>query len=226
MGEKWYLEQSELAKFLDKEKFMELIESCPEKLFTKGKFIYMPETKAEYLYVIKSGVVKIGQITEDGKQETSAVITKGQLFGEMAISENEEWEEFAQAETECMVLLIKRDTLLKAAKGESELSIFLMRLMSRSIIEKQKKLESLFFLDSKSRIYDFILNLTTEKGQKMGYEWVIRIGLTHQDIADITGTSRQTVSTTLNELKEKKIIDFDRKRIVIRDLNRLKSLLI
>ena len=85
----------------------------------------------------------------------------------------------------------------------------------------EKRLESLVFKDSRSRIIEYLVDLNNEKGQRVGYEWVVRNFITHQEIANLTATSRQTVTTVLNELKTKNILTFNRKRLLIRDLDLL-----
>ena len=85
----------------------------------------------------------------------------------------------------------------------------------------EKRLESLVFKDSRSRIVEFLVDLNSEKGERVGYEWVVRGFITHQEIANLTATSRQTVTTVLNELKTKNIITFNRKRLLIRDVDLL-----
>ena len=77
--------------------------------------------------------------------------------------------------------------------------------------------------DRRSRILEFLIDLNEKRGQRVGYEWVVRKFITHQEIANLTATSRQTVTTVLNELKAKDILTFDRKRLLIRDLGLLKS---
>jgi len=85
----------------------------------------------------------------------------------------------------------------------------------------ERRLESLVFRDSRSRIVEFLVNIARSKGQRVGYEWVIRKPVTHQEIANLTATSRQTVTTTLNDLRYKKLLSFNRSRLLIRDLDKL-----
>jgi CRP-like cAMP-binding protein len=66
-----------------------------------------------------------------------------------------------------------------------------------------------------------LVNLARTKGQRVGYEWLIRKPVTHQEIANLTATSRQTVTTTLNDLRFKKLLTFNRSRLLIRDLDKL-----
>jgi CRP-like cAMP-binding protein len=85
----------------------------------------------------------------------------------------------------------------------------------------ERRIESLVFKDARTRIVDFIRDMAEERGQKVGFETMIKNHLTHKDIASLTGTSRQTVTTVLNELREENIINFDRRRILIRDMDKL-----
>jgi CRP-like cAMP-binding protein len=66
-----------------------------------------------------------------------------------------------------------------------------------------------------------LLQLTRKKGQRVGYEWVVRNFITHQEIANLTATSRQTVTTTLNDLRFKKLLTFNRSRLLVRDMDKL-----
>jgi CRP-like cAMP-binding protein len=82
-------------------------------------------------------------------------------------------------------------------------------------------LERLVFKDSRSRIIDFLLELSDQKGERVGFEIVLRKFMTHQELANMTATSRQTVTTVLNDLRSKDIIKFDRRRLLIRDREKL-----
>ena len=103
-----------------------------------------------------------------------------------------------------------------------ELSFKLLKLVGLRLIKLERKLELLVFKDARTRIVEFIKDIASWKGKKVGFETLIPTKLTHKDIASLTGTSRQTVTTVLNELKEKNLINFDRRRILIRDLESLK----
>jgi CRP-like cAMP-binding protein len=96
-----------------------------------------------------------------------------------------------------------------------------MRTLGSRLLDMEQRLESLVFKDSRARIVEFLKNLGERKGQRVGYETVVRTFMTHQEIANLTATSRQTVTTVLNELKNKNILTFNRRRLLIRDMNLL-----
>ena len=108
-------------------------------------------------------------------------------------------------------------------RERSELNLFFMKIFGTRQLEMERRLESLVFRDSRSRIVEFLLHLAQTKGQRIGYEWVVRDFITHQEIANLTATSRQTVTTTLNDLRFKKLLTFNRSRLLIRDLEKLKG---
>ena len=108
-------------------------------------------------------------------------------------------------------------------RDRSELNIFLMKIMGSRMLELEQRLESLVFKDSRSRIVEYLYDLANKKGQRVGYEMLVRKFLTHQEIANITATSRQTVNTVLNELRNKNILTFNRRRMLVRDMDKLKA---
>lgn len=98
----------------------------------------------------------------------------------------------------------------------------MLKLVGLRLMKLERKLESLVFKDARTRVIEFLRDTASWKGKKVGFETMIPTKLTHKDIASLTGTSRQTVTTILNELKDKNLITFDRRRILIRDLDQLK----
>lgn len=108
-------------------------------------------------------------------------------------------------------------------RDRTELNLFFMNIFGARQLEMERRLEPLIFRDSRSRIVEFLYQLVFNKGQRVGYEWAVRNFLTHQEIANLTATSRQTVTTTLNDLRFKKLLTFNRRRLLVRDLEKLKA---
>src|SRR5690606_17504447 len=97
------------------------------------------------------------------------------------------------------------------------------QLIGLRLRKAERMIASLLFKSSRQRIVEFLLDLADEYGQKVGFETLVKEFFSHKIIAGLTATSRQTVTTVLNELKRKNIINFDRKRLLIRDLELLKK---
>ncbi|MEL7020256.1 MAG: Crp/Fnr family transcriptional regulator, partial [Bacteroidota bacterium] len=97
----------------------------------------------------------------------------------------------------------------------------LLKLMGNRMLTMEQRLESLVFKDSRTRIIEFLCELAQQQGERIGYEMLVRQFMTHQEIANLTATSRQTVTTVLNDLRAKNILTFNRRRLLIRDMNSL-----
>ena len=96
-----------------------------------------------------------------------------------------------------------------------------MQIVGNRLMKAETRLEALIFKDARARIIDFLKDSVIRRGRKVGYEMLLKHCLTQQDIANITGTSRQTVTSVLNELRKENLIYFNRRTILIRDMERL-----
>ena len=172
--------------------------------------------------MVANGRVKIGHYLEDGKEVIKSILTKGEIFGELALAGEEVRIDFAQSlDDTTSVCPLGIEDLKALMVQDKELSFKILKLVGLRLIKLERKLELLVFKDARTRVIEFLKDSAAWKGKKVGQETLIPTSLTHKDIASLTGTSRQTVTTILNELKEKNLINFDRKKILIRDLEKL-----
>jgi len=219
----WHLENIDVTHLL-----------CPTKLgnedlmarhthcnFKKGESVYVPQDLSDRIFFITEGSVKISVMNEEGKEITKAILGRGEVFGELALLGEELRHDFATALEDTNTCVVTLEELRGLMRDRSELNLFFMKMFGGRQLEMERRLESLVFRDSRSRIVEFLVNITRSKGQRVGYEWVIRKPVTHQEIANLTATSRQTVTTTLNDLRYKKLLSFNRSRLLIRDLDKL-----
>jgi CRP/FNR family cyclic AMP-dependent transcriptional regulator len=130
--------------------------------------------------------------------------------------------DFAQAMEDTVICPLTIEELKQLMYENKELSFKILKLIGLRIMKLERKLELLVFKDARTRIVEFLKDAAEWKGKKVGFETQIQTSLTHKDIASLTGTSRQTVTTILNDLKEKNLINFNRKQILIRDLDSLR----
>ncbi len=219
----WYFESVNLYQILCPHKVKTMADKHSYNYYKKDQYIYFPEEPATHIYMIVSGRVRLGHYQEDGKEVISAILTTGEIFGELAIAGEEKRTDFAQAmEANTTICPLSIDELKALMKENRELSFKLLKLVGLRLMKLERKLELLVFKDARTRVIEFLKDAASWKGKKVGFETMIPTRLTHKDIAALTGTSRQTVTTILNELKEKNLINFDRKKILIRDLENLR----
>ena len=199
-----------------------LAEYNPQK-FKTGDCIFLPEERSNKLYFITEGIVKIGIYPPSGKSVTKAILREGELFGMYTLSGINKHPYFAMAWKEVTISIIPIEAIKKMIQHNSDLAFFLLQKMRNKILEKEKLVNSIVFENARTRIIEFLIHLAKVKGVRVGYEKLVRHMMTHQEIADLTATSRQTVTTTLSELRKKNILKMDRKRMLVRSMEELSN---
>lgn len=218
----WYFEDTDLFEVLCPKKTPNMEEVHVPGVYKKDEFIYFKDQSSEKIYMVSSGRVKIGTYAPDGKEVVKAILTRGEVFGELALAGEDVRQDFAQAmDNDTHVCDMTIEDLQNLMVENKELNLKIMRIIGFRLRKVERKIESLVFKDARTRIVEFLREMAEEKGQKVGFETMIKNHLTHKDIASLTGTSRQTVTTVMNELREDNLINFDRRRILIRDLEKL-----
>jgi len=218
----WYFENVDLFNILCPHKLAGLAENHVMNQFKKNEFVYFPNDVPHHIYMIAEGRIKVGSYTNEGKEIVKAILGPGEIFGELALTGEEKRNDFAQAlDNDTIVCPMNLNEMKQMMSHNKPLSFKLMKLIGLRLRKVERRLESLVFKDARTRVVEFLKDEAEEKGKKVGYETMIPNHLTHKDIASLTGTSRQTVTTILNDLRDKNIINFDRRKILIRDLEKI-----
>lgn len=217
----WYFESVNLYDVLCPHKVKAMAKHHVFTQYKKDQFIYFPDEPASHIYMIAAGRVRIGHYTDEGREIVSSILTIGEIFGELALAGEEKRRDFAQAMDNTTICPLSIEELKELMFENREVSFRLLKLVGLRLMKLERKLELLVFKDARTRIIEFLKDTASWKGKKVGFETLIQTKLTHKDIAALTGTSRQTVTTILNDMKEKNLINFDRRRILIRDLDKL-----
>lgn len=219
----WYLEQINIFRDLTEEDLTRVDRVTKMKSPEKDSFIYFPDEPSKVVFLLKEGRVKIGTFSEDGKEVIKAILEPGEIFGELAVAGQEKRTDFAKVmDKNVKICAISKDEMLDILNANPSLSLKITQLIGSRLQKMERRFESLIFKDARQRVIDFIRNSAEEKGRVIGYERLLKHQLTHQDIANLTATSRQTVTIVLNELRDQGILSFDRKSILIHEWDQLK----
>ncbi|NVK08768.1 MAG: Crp/Fnr family transcriptional regulator [Tenacibaculum sp.] len=216
MSALWYFEDVNLFKILCPHKYPIFKESHTLNKYKKKDYIYFEEDAANKIYLIDKGKVKIGYYTEDGEEVIKAILTKGEIFGEKAILGVERRNEFAQSiDNITEICPVSRETMYSLMRENVSVSLKIYKFIGLRIKRLERRLQLLLFKDTRTRLLEFFKELCEEYGhecEKTG-DQVIEHPYTQKDIATLIGTSRPTLNTLMNELKQEKVIDFNRKKI-------------
>ncbi len=199
-----------------------LIQRCVNRKLPRFHYIYLPDETADYVHFLIKGDIKFGSFSDDGREVIKAILKPYAFFGEEVLTGMERRLDFAQVQSDHaeIVSFPAADFLHLLQTNHSMLMDFSRHLTSR-LIRIEERLSSLILKDARSRIIDFIVDTAQREGRRVGYETLIKHQLTQQDIANLTGTSRQTVTSVFNDLRRHNLIYFNRNTLLIRDLEKL-----
>lgn len=192
------------------------------KVIRKQGTVFQAGDLSDTVYFLIKGIIKIGTHSDDGREVIKHVLHPMAMFGELGMVGEQRRQDFAMAMNEEVKLYtIKVKHLQAMMRTNPLLSMKFLNLIGTRLRTVENRLESLIFKDARERIIDFLKDSATRQGKKIGYEMLIKHCLTQQDIANITGTSRQTVTSVLNDLRKSNLIYFNRRSILIRDMAKL-----
>jgi len=217
-----FLENFPLFDMLTSDEKDRLSQMVEIKTKPRYSYIYLPGEVSDKIFFLKKGTIKIGTHSKDGKEIIKSVLHPTAMFGEMGIVGEEERQDFARAMgTEVHFGVLKVEDFKRLMRLNHQLSIKILMLIGERLRRAENRLESLIFKDARTRIIDFLKDSADQRGRRVGFEMLVKHSLTQQDIANLTGTSRQTVTSVLNELRKSNLIYFNRKSILIRDMAKL-----
>jgi CRP-like cAMP-binding protein len=207
----WYLQNFNLLKGMT-DKSMEMMDHHSKmKKSGKKEIIYFPEERSDNIYLLKEGKVKISRLSEDGKKTTLHLIGPGEIFGESAILGQEKRENIAEVVEDAVICSINRSMFQEMLALNPQINLSVNKLIGLRIRKIQAHVEDIVFKDSNERVVAFLKRYTKSFGKKMVDGWMVRPFLTHQEIADLTATSRQTVNSILQKLVENGKIKYTRR---------------
>lgn len=199
-----------------------LAEATQSRKVPRNGTIYRAGDPSNTVFFLVRGTVKIGSNSNDGREVIKQILHPVTMFGELGLIGEENRKDFATAlNEEVLLYTISIDAFRRLMHNHQELALQLLRWVGNRLRRTEDRLESLIFKDARERIIDFLKESARRRGQRVGYEMLIRHSLTQQDIANITGTSRQTVTSVLNDLRKSNLIYFNRRTILIRDMGKL-----
>jgi len=217
----WFLKRCDLFQRLGQEQLAALEARCRVRKIPRATPVYLPSDQADGVLLLAEGRVKIGSITPDGKQSILAFIEPGELFGELSLLGSQQREEYAETLEKSTVILIPGKEMRQLLAENLEVSLGVTKLIGLRRQRIERRLKYLLFRSSRERLVHLLLELAERYGQSVPGGVQLRIKLSHQDLANIIGSTRETVTVVLGELQAEGRLQLGRRKIVLSDLVRL-----
>lgn len=217
-----YLNELSIFNALDAKERSQLAAHAEKVIVKKANYLYELGDPSNSIYFLAKGTIKLGYTGHDDREVIKRVVYPGTMFGELSLLGEGCRQEFAMSMNEDAELYrLDAKVINLLMQHNHQLTLNLLDWIGQRLKKTEAKLESMVFKDARARVIDFLKETARCVGKKIGYELLIKHCFTQQDIANITGTSRQTVTAVLNELKKANLIHFNRRSILIRDLSKL-----
>lgn len=217
----WFLKQCGLFEKLTSSEIEHVESRSRMRKFSKGSVIYLPSDQSDSVLLLISGRIKLYHLTPDGKQALLALIDPGELFGELAILEGGTREEFAEAMDASQVVAIPQSIIQGLMETHADVSLGVTRLLGLRRRRVERRLKSLLFRSNRERLVHLLVELLEKYGQQEPEGVRIAIRLSHQDLANIIGSTRETVTVLLGELGYDRLILIKKRKIYVPNPTRL-----
>lgn len=215
-----YLQKVPLFFDLPAEQLHELSNLLLERSYQKGRIIFMEDEPGEALYLLKSGLIKLTKRLEDGREHILHFVNPGEVFAEVVLFEGGNYPATSECQEDCVVGVLRNTDIERLIIQNPNMAVSMLRIMSRRLRTAQEKVMNLALHDTARRLAFTLLKMSEEHGIKKDQGTLINMNLTNQELANLTGSSRETINRMLNSFKRAGAIDVERQQIVV--LNRLK----
>ena len=212
-----------LFKALSESELKKLAQVMIPRKYGKNEAILVEDDEsANSMFVIVSGRIRVSVSGVEGREAILAIMEKGDYFGEMSVIDGEPRSASVRALAPAELLVLRREDLLAQIGKNPRLALSMLIEFSRRLRNADGRITSLALLGVCGRVAGTILDLAKRKGRRVNNMVVIENRPTHQEIAELSGTTRETVSRILSRLRRSGSLIIERDRIVIPDIKELK----
>src|SRR6266508_2350208 len=183
----------------------------------RGQLVYMPGETSEALFLLKAGKVQIYRLSSDGKKLVLSTLGAQTFFGDMPLAGQQMYGAYAEALEDCTICVLNRGDLEWLIEKRPQVAIRLLEVIGRRLMEAESVIEDFAFKSVSARLATVLVKLAAASaGEELS-------GQTHQDLAEMVGTYRETATQTLDEFQRRGLVELGRKHIRILDRRGLQT---
>lgn len=216
----WCMSEVDIFADLDDTEMEAIAAAAPMRQFSPGELLYSPPQPMETLFILKQGRVRIFRVSVDGRALTTAIITPGTIFGEMLLLGQQMHDNFAEALDKVTVCVMSRSDVQRFLLSDARIAARISEILGNRVSQLERRLSDTVFKSVPQRIATTLCLLADEERRRpLGRG--LQVSLTHEQVAALAGTSRETTTKVLNEFAEQGLLRLGRGKFTIVDLPRL-----
>jgi CRP/FNR family cyclic AMP-dependent transcriptional regulator len=196
---------------------------APMRTVPAGTIFYTPADAGEVLFILKVGRVRLYRLSPDGKAFTMAIVESGTIFGEMAILGQGMHERHAEALAPYVLCLMSRADVQTLLLSDLRIALRIAETLGRRLLEAEQRLADFALKALPQRLATLLAALAERQPPRLFRPQQRELRLTHEQLADLVGTHRETATKVLNELRAAGLSELRRGRVLVLDLGALRA---
>lgn len=210
-----FLRRNPLFKDLSPEELDAMNHIFLEREYKKNQVIFMEEETGKYMYIVKFGEVKVVQSSSEGRENILAIHHSGDTFGEMSLLDNMTTPATVSAMEDCKIITISKVHFDAVLMRNPQVVRSMLAMLCMKLRDSWKIIQVLKFTDAETRLKHILLNLAKSEGIQKGDEICIKVKITHQELAEMAGTSRETISRLMSKLQTQNLLKISSHKMVL-----------
>ena len=186
-----------------------------ERRLAAKDLIFAPGDPDDQVYFLLEGTVRLYKIYGDYKEATTALLTEGDVFGELSLEERSCQNAFAEAITDARVAVVRKSVLNEVIKRRPEFALKLFSTFSQRLKQSDETIESLLDREVSARLATLLSHLGERFGEPDGSATTLNVRLTHQDLANMIFSTREAVSKEMSGFQRAGLIEVRNRRISV-----------
>ncbi len=191
--------------------------------YKKDMFIYLEGEPAEAIYFVVEGLVKVYKTVADGKEQTIDIMRPGDVMGVVSFFDKQGYPATTQALEESLLAVLRFEDLTSILNEYPNVSIHLLETLSERLRRAQNKVTQMALDSSQCRVAKTLLELSKRHGIRTPLGYRMDLSITHQELANLAGLTRETVSRVLRSFREDGLILIDKRGITILAIERFEE---
>lgn len=220
---KMYLKQTPVFSHLNDEELDSIIPHVVKRRLKKNTVIFHENDPSTAFYLVKTGRVKIYKTGMEGREQVLSILGDGQIFGDVPAFDGGPYPASAATMADSEIYLIRSEDFQALVRRYPEVAIKIIKVLGQRLRQSIELVRDLSFKQVPHRLAGLLVKLSREYGADTENGRLIELPLSRQELADIVGTSRETITRELKKMEREGMLVVDRRHLTITDLERLQN---
>lgn len=209
---------------MEKDEIKMICKNSNVKSYEKGEVIFFEEDDSRNLYLLVNGQVKLTMLSPEGKEKVLTILQEGDLFGEISLFDHNPHPVTAEVQKKARLLTLPFSKLEKMIVQKPQLALKIIEALSKKTRLLTSQVRDLVFHDAVEKMASLLIRFGEDFGREENGRIKIDLILTHQEIANLLGVSRVTVTKTINKLIDNNLITIENRHIIILNEDELRKI--